>query len=160
MKKRMRSIWERIRNDITIYRRGAAALLFYYAAARIIFRAFCPMVIVTGLPCPGCGLSRAVWYLLTGQFARSFAMHPMAVWWLLLIVYFAVNRYVTGRGVTKPFLAFLTVVCMATVIVYAYRMLTLFPDRPPMSYTGRNLLERWIPGYRRSVVSFFRLCRR
>lgn len=160
MKKRMQSIWERIRNDIIIYWRGAAALLFYYAATRIMFRAFCPMVIVTGLPCPGCGLSRAVWYLLTGQPARSFAMHPMAVWWLLLIGYFIVNRYVTGRGVTKPFQAFLTAVCMATIIVYAYRMLTLFPERPPMSYTGRNLLERWIPGYRRLVVSFFGLCRR
>lgn len=159
MKKRMRFIWERIRNDIRAYRGAVLALLLYDAAVRIIFRAFCPMVIVTGLPCPGCGLSRAVWYLLTGQFARSFAMHPMAAGWLFLIVYFAVDRYVTGRGITKPFLAFLTVVCMATVIIYAYRMLTLFPERPPMSYTGRNLLERWIPDYRRTVVTFFRLCR-
>lgn len=159
MKKRIQFIWERIRNDVTSYRGVIAALLLYYAAARIIFHAFCPMVIATGLPCPGCGLSRAAWFLLTGQFDRAFSMHPMAVWWLLLIVYFGVKRYVTGRGVTKLFLAALTVVCMATIVVYAYRMLTLFPDRPPMSYTGRNLLERWIPGYRRTVVTFFRLCR-
>ncbi|MBO5093641.1 MAG: DUF2752 domain-containing protein [Lachnospiraceae bacterium] len=159
MKNRIQFIWERIRNDVTSYRDVIAALLLYYAAARIIFHAFCPMVIATGLPCPGCGLSRAAWFLLIGQFARAFSMHPMAVWWLLLTVYFGVNRYVTGRGVTKLFLAALTVVCIATIVVYAYRMLTLFPDRPPMSYTGRNLLERWIPGYRRTVVTFFRLCR-
>lgn len=159
MKKQIRFIWMRLRNDAWMYRGAFLGLLCYYVAARIMFHAFCPMVILTGLPCPGCGLSRAVWFLLTGQFARSFAMHPLAVCWLLLTAYFAVNRYVTGRGITKPFLSAFLIVCMATLVLYGYRMLRFFPDRPPMSYTGHNLMERWIPDYRQNVIAFFRLCR-
>ena len=33
---------------------------------------------VFGLPCPGCGLTRGLAYLLQGDLARSVALHPLA----------------------------------------------------------------------------------
>ena len=38
----------------------------------------CPFHAVTGLPCPGCGLSRAAWHLLQGHWAVAFQLHPFA----------------------------------------------------------------------------------
>lgn len=155
----MKGIMLRLKRDLLEYRYAIAGLLIYGMAARLIFHAFCPMVIVTGLPCPGCGLDRAVRFFLSGQFSRSFSMHPLAVCWLFLMFWFAVNRYAAGRRVTRGMAAVTALICAATVCLYIYRMAVLFPDRPPMSYTGRNLLERLIPGYRQKILSFFRLCR-
>ena len=37
----------------------------------------CPVQHFTGVPCPGCGLSRAVYALLRLDFAAAFRYHPM-----------------------------------------------------------------------------------
>ena len=153
----METVWKRIKADLKEYRIALLVLGIYYVLVRRIFRAFCPMVILTGLPCPGCGLSRAVWYLLTGQIRRSFLLHPLGVFWILFILYFFVNRYFLGKKVTKAMLIYLCILLLATLFLYFFRMVTIFPDRPPMSYTGRNLFEKIIPDYRRKLLSFFRL---
>jgi len=33
---------------------------------------------LTGVPCPGCGMTRAFWLLGQLRFAEAFAMHPLA----------------------------------------------------------------------------------
>ena len=151
----MKQIWSRLERDILEYRYAIGGLLIYYIVVRMVFHGFCPMVILTGLPCPGCGLTRAVCFLLSGQFARSFALHPLGVFWLAAAVWFAVDRYLLGKKMTKHLLLFFLCLCFATVCLYVYRMAVLFPDRPPMSYTGHNLLERIVPGYRAWVRSLF-----
>jgi hypothetical protein len=39
---------------------------------------FCPLKAMTGLPCPGCGMTRATVALLHGDLATSFHFHPLA----------------------------------------------------------------------------------
>ena len=38
----------------------------------------CPVALVTGVACPGCGMSRAVGWLLRGDLERSVGYHPLA----------------------------------------------------------------------------------
>jgi hypothetical protein len=40
---------------------------------------FCPFKVATGLPCPGCGMTRATVALLHGDAATSLFFHPLAV---------------------------------------------------------------------------------
>jgi hypothetical protein len=42
----------------------------------------CPLKRITGLPCPGCGMTRAVRLVLRGDFAAATHMHPLV--WLVL----------------------------------------------------------------------------
>lgn len=37
----------------------------------------CPILALTGIPCPGCGLTRAWLAALGGRFAEAFAFHPL-----------------------------------------------------------------------------------
>ena len=50
---------------------GIAALAVWTGAS------LCPFALVTGVPCPGCGLGRATIALLSGRPADAFRCHPL-----------------------------------------------------------------------------------
>jgi hypothetical protein len=59
---------------------------------------FCPFKLATGLPCPGCGLTRAVVAALHGDPSTSFYFHPLgAPLVLALVVVAAVDGWVWWR---------------------------------------------------------------
>jgi hypothetical protein len=64
----------------------------------------CPFFRVTGVPCPGCGLSRATTLLLKGDLAGSFRMHAFAP-----ILLFAISALILSvllpRSVLQPAIA-------------------------------------------------------
>ncbi len=76
---RMREIRERILRDMKDFWLAALVIVGYGAAVNLIFGAFCPMVILTGFPCPGCGMSRSIFYLFTGRLQqyRLFSVEPL-----------------------------------------------------------------------------------
>ncbi len=59
---------------------GAAgvALLALWTPPSDASATFCLTRRVLGLPCPGCGLTRAVSHLLHGEWARALSLHPLA----------------------------------------------------------------------------------
>lgn len=58
---------------------GLSALLYYIFAAAEESRRVCPLLNLTGIPCPSCGGSRAFARLLAGDFAGSLALNPNAM---------------------------------------------------------------------------------
>ena len=126
---------------------AAVAIGIYMILVNVIFRAFCPMVIVTGLPCPGCGMTRSVIYLLTGHVSESIHIHPMGIVVVCLFLYFAWNRYIIGRN-PKGMMVIIAIALVALIAFYIWRMYLYFPDRVPYVYKEGNLLERTFPYYK------------
>lgn len=137
----------RIKADLIDYKLAILFFAIYYGLSKIIFRAFCPLVILTGIPCPACGMTRAIMCLFTGQFERAFALHPIAILWVLFIVWIIICRYILGRQ-TIGFYPLLLMIAVITIVFYGYRMITQFPGYSPMSYTPRNILEKILPFYK------------
>ena len=139
MKKKMRDaipvIWMRIKQDVRQHGTGVLAVVVMYFVMHALFGAFCPSVIVTGFPCPGCGMTRAVLYLLKGQFSRSWALNPAAGLWALWALWFAFERYIRGRK-CKGLTWALVGIALFMITVYIVRMIRYFPDKPPYVYTG------------------------
>ncbi|HUG35516.1 MAG TPA: DUF2752 domain-containing protein [Candidatus Limnocylindrales bacterium] len=54
---------------------GLAVLGFAFAA---FGPPFCPTALFFGLPCPGCGLTRATVAMLQGDFGAALQLHPLA----------------------------------------------------------------------------------
>lgn len=54
---------------------AALALLYIFGGGLCIFR------LLTGIPCPGCGMTRALAAVLRGDAASAFSFHPL--WWTL-----------------------------------------------------------------------------
>ena len=109
-------------------------LMIYWIVAFLCFGEFCPMKILTGIPCAGCGMTRAVTLMLTGHFVESIEMHPMALLWILLGIYVCICRYILNRK-PKGAAVMAIVLCILMIPLYIYRMKLLFPNQLPMVYT-------------------------
>lgn len=48
----------------------------------------CSIYRITGLPCPGCGGTRAVYYLFSGDLLQSFYYHPVVLFSVLAYLHF------------------------------------------------------------------------
>lgn len=143
---RMREIRERIQRDMKDFWLAALVIVGYGAAVNLIFGAFCPMVILTGFPCPGCGMSRSIFYLFTGRLQQSVFMHPLGLPIVCIIVYFLWNRYIRGRR-AKGIVFLIGVSAVFLVVFYIWRMVLYFPHRAPYVYTEQNILADLCPFY-------------
>src|SRR5688572_27899754 len=57
----------------------AAALVSPVVLAILNDFPLCPSAGLLGLPCPGCGLTRATLLFLQGEFSRALALHPLVI---------------------------------------------------------------------------------
>ena len=122
----MYKIIQRLLQDIKNYYIGVLIFILYSIVVRHIFHAFCPQLIIAGIPCAGCGMTRAIYYILTGHFQRGMDLNPAAPLWIIWFMLGAIERYVIGRN-RKWILYLLACVCVVTLLIYVYRMSTQFP---------------------------------
>lgn len=97
---------------------------------------------VTGIPCPGCGLTRSLRLALRGNFAESFAMHPLLLPTLALLGYLFLSFIILKK---KPTKLFYTIIILFTIVFlgfYVWRMVNFFPSVPPMIYNSHSFLRR------------------
>lgn len=147
---KLRESAKRIYADIRQF--GPAGLVFlgYYGLVHFFKTAFCPMLGMTGLPCAGCGLTRAFLYLLQGQIGRAANINPMCFPIIAFLIYCGYFRYTKGKKIKWfPFLFGLLIVVM--LVFYAVRMYLYFPDRVPYVYTRNNVLANRVPGYQNLI---------
>lgn len=149
-------VFKRIWRDIFLYRYAFLGIGIYYGLTRILFRAFCPMWIIWGLPCPACGMTRAVTFFLTGQFERSFYQNPLAIGWILVGLWFFIRRYVFGKKVTG-IKGMIFLLCVLMLILYFFRMTQDFPSHAPMTYNYKNIVNKFFPIYEEILRIFWNL---
>ena len=137
----IRDIWKRVISDIKAYYKVVLLFIALYIIVTMIFGAFCPFVIITGFPCAGCGMTRAVWNILTGNFVLGVNYNPAVLFWIAWGIYFVISRYILGKN-SKWVMRTLEIVCVVTLAIYVFRMLTQFPGEPPMTYYKENVLSK------------------
>ena len=88
-----------------------------------------------GLPCPGCGMSRAYMALLKGNVRTAFLMHPLFFAPPVILVLCLFKK---GTAESPKFWI---AVGALFIGVYILRMALYFPGNPPMDYQPDNLLN-------------------
>ncbi len=69
------------------------------------FPATCPLRLLTHIPCPSCGLTRAVRFACVADFPAAFRMHPLWLPALVFVLYWAGREsyfYVVEARIAKP----------------------------------------------------------
>lgn len=139
-KKALRAVWQDLKN----IKWALLVLAVYYVITYIFFREFCLMRIISGLPCPGCGATRAGVLLLSFRWQEAFEMNPTIFLWVPYIVYLLWNRYF-GKERKKLSNILLVAVCIVVILWYVRGMFLYFPVREPYTYFEGNLLQRSYP---------------
>jgi len=119
----------------------AAALAVYFVGTQWLFGTVCPVLFVVGVPCPGCGLTRAGLLFLGGQWVDSWRMHPLVVPTVAFVGlagwshFFRPGawRWVYGAG---------GVLVVVMVGLYVFRMITVFPYEAPMQVNNSAIFRQ------------------
>lgn len=136
LKKAFQLLWM----DIKRLRYGIMAAICYWIVSRFVFHNGCPFVVLTGFPCPACGLTRAALHLMKGEWLAALQMNAAIYPIVLLIVIVVVRRYFLQKTV-NCLLKYWIVLLISMLAYYVYRMVTFFPTEPPMTYYYNNLLR-------------------
>lgn len=154
MKERLKKGLRLLKNDLIQFRFSIYAFAIYWGVTRLLFHAFCPLAIVTGLPCPGCGITRSVMKLCTFSIGESIHLHPIGILWVLYFLFFLFERYFIFRqDYKKMWIIYILAILM--FIVYIYRMRYDFPGEAPMTFFYKNVLSGTIPGYNNWILKHF-----
>ena len=132
-----------LRRDIKNLTIPILLFLIYFAVGRRFLYSLCPSVLLTGFPCPGCGMTRAVFSILKGNFEAAWYLNPFSYAVVAISAVFVVQRYIRRRNI-KYLGKYFAAVAVGMVLFYIYRMIRYFPGEPPMSYYRGNLLLRLI----------------
>lgn len=141
MLSKIKLVLSRVFIDIKKYWIFVVIFLAYHRFAIYIFGAYCPVVLLTGYPCPGCGMTRAAMEFIKGEWLVAYNLNLMVYLWVAFGIYFFVVRYVFNKE-KKLTNILLIVLLVLQVLWYIYRMFTEFPGEPPMSYWNNNLINR------------------
>jgi hypothetical protein len=105
---------------------GAVSILLGF----IIDRSICLFYNTTGVPCPGCGMTRAFLHLFEGHIKEAFHFHPL----------FPLVIFIPFFMTTKK-KRYLYSAIFILIIVWLIRLKLYYPNVEPMVYLENNLFS-------------------
>lgn len=143
-------IAEKLKRTIQNARKAWWVLLFivaYMVFAWVFLGTNCFFASTVGIPCPGCGGTRAVAALFQGDLSQSLHYHPLLIPSVLFFIAYTVVSFT--REQKPPYLERVLIIYGIILLgVYAVRMILMFPDEPPMVINEQAILMRFLGLFR------------
>ncbi len=135
-----------LKKDIKNILPAGLILLVVFSTFHYFFGGGCPSIIIAGLPCPGCGLTRATMAFLSFDFIRAWNYNPFIYLIIALGCLAFYFRYIKRK--IFPYFTTISIVIVLLMITYfVVRMVLYFPHEEPMTYKSDNLIRRFIELY-------------
>ncbi|WP_394522229.1 DUF2752 domain-containing protein [Lacrimispora sp. JR3] len=113
----------------------------YCAVMYAMTGGLCALKGLIGIPCPGCGGTRALLHLARGDISGCIELNPSApLIFLCLLNQIRVNYFNRGNKQLAGILLFVSVVI--ALVLYLIRMKLYFPYREPYVFYDNSLLCR------------------
>jgi hypothetical protein len=122
-----------------------AALFGIYAVlAQLATGSVCVSQAVLGVPCPGCGLTRAFLSFFTLGFREAFWWHPLFWYVPIMLGVYIFKRIRHGGKPARWFTMFMLISFILFIAVFAVGMFFKFPHTQPMIINKRSSTMRVI----------------
>lgn len=137
----MEERWKLIISDLKKLIVPVSIFVSYLLVGQYFLYTLCPTVLITGFPCPGCGMTRALFAFLRGNFTAAWRLHPFVYVLLAYCICFCVRRYILLKECKNHGKYLMGILCLMFAF-YIYRMIRYFPGNPPISYYYGSWLYR------------------
>ncbi|SHI59838.1 Protein of unknown function [Clostridium cavendishii DSM 21758] len=125
-------------SNFKLFLKNNFILIICIALFIILTKGMCIIKAITGIPCPGCGLTRAHLALLRLDFKTAFHYHPLFFIVIPFIIFLiSADKPLLGSKRNELFLY--TLIASLFIGVYIYRMYTLFPTTAPMNVDDNSI---------------------
>ncbi|MHB1483326.1 MAG: DUF2752 domain-containing protein [Saccharofermentanales bacterium] len=128
---------------IVKYRAPIFAMAAFSVFGMIIAGTPCLIRVVTGFPCPGCGLTRATLALLNLDFKSALVFNPM-VFFIWPLIIFLIYLYISRKNQMKIFTPVFISFGVLMISVFVIRMIIYYPDSTLLTYDYNSIFGRMI----------------
>lgn len=114
---------------------AAYCLIFYFMGWQS-----CLVKLIFGVPCPFCGMTRAVINVITFHPIRAFYFNPMVYLlpFIMIVLIYYENKYISKIYKSKSFWIILFVIFIGSYII---RMIMFYPQKPLDLYDNSLLFR-------------------
>lgn len=114
-------------NKTTVFKRLLILIgVFTSAMAMWFLGTGCLVKKVTGIICPSCGMTRAFFAFINGNFAESFKLHPMLLSIpILALMFMFYDKLFTGK-LKIPSIVLFSLIIIGFIINYIYQLSLFF----------------------------------
>ena len=109
----------KLKQDIFNARYAILIIIIYCVFAQTIWGDVCWFKIVTNIPCPACGLTRASVSLLRGDISKTIEYNSSVFLWWITIILFFIDRYIHK---IKGYIICPIITCLYTIIIYIIKI--------------------------------------
>ena len=102
----IKSTIDELRQDLKLYGKPLLLTAIVLAVMQLVFHELCPMKILLGIPCPGCGLTHACLDILTLHWKKAWNWNPTGFLWVPSILLLLWMRYIKRRKIKGVFAFF------------------------------------------------------
>lgn len=107
-------------------------LIFVLYLILNLFHAGCPIKFITGVSCPGCGMTRAILSVLRLDFAGAFHYHPLFFLAPVMFFLFIFQDYIKPGVVKVSWIVLITLF----ILTYLYRLLFTQNEVVAIDFSG------------------------
>lgn len=106
----------------------------------LAFNIKCIIRTLIGIPCPGCGMTRAWIEAINLNFYEAFKFHPLFLLAPILIILIIIRGGESIDKYTKYIDISIVIIVVLFLGVYAFRMYMYFPNDVPMNINKESVL--------------------
>lgn len=121
-----------VKRDIKANCIPIGACFFAILLLSTVFGDVCLVKIISGIPCPACGMTRAGIAVLQLHFAKAMQFHPMIPFVYIGGILFIIKKYIVVND-CKWMRYYVIIFFIGVIAVYICRMYTMYPDITPMN---------------------------
>lgn len=129
------------------------SLTVFMLLAWLLTSSICIFRSIIGLPCPGCGLTRAFLAVMRGDPAAAFSAHPLFLLAAVSLAAAAIIMFIKPVLLSsRPASVVIVVIFVVFFAVYIYRMIIYFPTSEPLTFNQNAFIPRILNWLRSLIV--------